>query len=37
MRKGIFHGDMLSPLIVVIAMMTLNPILRKCTGRIQAS
>ena len=30
--RGIFQGDALSPLLFVIAIMPLNPILRKCTG-----
>ena len=29
----IFQGDELSPLLFVLAMMTLNYILRKCTAR----
>ena len=31
-QRGVFHGDALSPLLFVIAMMPLNHILRKCTG-----
>ena len=30
-QRGIFQGDVLSPLLFVIAMMPLNHILRKCT------
>ena len=29
--RGIFHGNALSPLLFVIAIMPLNHILRKCT------
>ena len=29
-QRGIFQGDVLSPLLFVIAMMPLNHILRKC-------
>ena len=32
-QRGIFQGDALSPLLFVIEMMSLNHILRKCTGR----
>ena len=32
-QKGIFHGDALSPLQFVIAIMPLNYIPRKCSGR----
>ena len=31
-QRGIFLEDARSPLLFVIAMMPLNPILRKCTG-----
>ena len=31
-QRGIFQGDLFSPLVFVIAMMPLNYILRKCTG-----
>ena len=31
-QRGIFHGDRLSPLLFIIAMMPLNHILRKCTA-----
>ena len=31
-QRGIFQGDMLSPLLFVIVMMPLNHILRKCSG-----
>ena len=31
-RRGIFQGDVLSPLSYVITMMSLNRLLRKCTG-----
>ena len=31
-QRGIFQGDVLSPLLFVIAIMQLNHILRKCTG-----
>ena len=34
-QRGIFQGDALSPLLFVIAMMPLNHILRKCTGRFK--
>ena len=30
--RGIFQGDVLSPLLFVIAIMPLNHILKKCTG-----
>ena len=30
-QRGVFQGDVLSPLLFVIAMMPLNHILRKCT------
>ena len=30
-QRGIFQGDVLSPLLFIIAMMPLNHILRKCT------
>ena len=32
-QRGIFQGDALSPLLFIIAMMSLNHILRKCTCR----
>ena len=32
-QRGIFQGDAISPLQVIIAMMPLNHILRKCTAR----
>ena len=31
-QRGIFRGDLLSPLLFVIAMMTFNYALKKCTG-----
>ena len=31
-QRSIFHGDALSPLLFIIAMMPLNHILRKCTA-----
>ena len=31
-QRGIFQGDALSPLLIIIAMMPLNHILRKCTA-----
>ena len=31
-QRGIFQGDAPSPLLFIIAMMPLNPILRKCTA-----
>ena len=31
-QRGIFHGDSLSPLLFVIAIMSLNYIFRKCTA-----
>ena len=36
-QRGIFQGDALSPLLIVIAMMPLNHILRKCTARYKLS
>ena len=36
-QRGIFQGDVLSPLLFVIAMMPLNHILRKCTARYKRS
>ena len=36
-QRGIFHGDALSPLLFIIAMMPLNHILRKCTARYKLS
>ena len=31
-HRGIFHGDALSPVLFIVAMMPLNHILRKCTA-----
>ena len=36
-QRSIFQGDAISPLLNVIAMMPLNHILRKCTGRYKLS
>ena len=36
-QGGIFQGDALSPLLFIIAMMPLNPILRKCTAGYKLS
>ena len=36
-KRGIFHGDALSPLLFIIAMMSLNHILRKCTAGYKLS
>ena len=36
-QKSIFQGDALSTLLIVIAMMSLNHILRKCTGGYKLS
>ena len=36
-HRGIFHGDALSPLLFIIAMMPLNHILRKCTAGYKLS
>ena len=36
-QRGIFHGEALSPLIFVIAMMPLSNILRKCTAGYKLS
>ena len=36
-QRGIFQRDALSPLLFVIAMMTLNHILRKCTAGFKLS
>ena len=36
-RRGIFQGDVLSPLLFIIAMMPLNQILRKCTAGYKLS
>ncbi len=36
-QRGIFHGDALSPLRLVIAMMPINQILRKFTARYKLS
>ena len=34
-QRGIFLGDLLSPLLFLIAMIPLNYILRKCTGNFK--
>ena len=31
-QRGIFHGDAISPLLFIIALMPLNYLLRKCTA-----
>ena len=31
-KRGIFQGDALSPLLFIIAMMLLNHVIRKCTA-----
>ena len=36
-RRGIFQGDALSPLLFIMAMMPLNRILRKCTAGYKLS
>ena len=36
-KRGIFQGDSISPLIFIIAMMPLNHILRKCTAGYKLS
>ena len=36
-QRGIFQGDALSPLLLIIAMMPLNHILRKCTAGFKLS
>ena len=36
-QRGIFQGDALSPLLVIIAMMPLNHIIRKCTAGYKLS
>ncbi len=36
-QRGIFQGDVLSPLLFIIVMMPLNHILRKCTARYKLS
>ena len=36
-QRGIFQGDVLSPLLFIIAMMPLNHILRKCTAGYKLS
>ena len=36
-QRGIFQGDALSPLLLIIAMMPLNHILRKCTAGYKLS
>ena len=36
-QRGIFQGDALSPLLLIIAMMPFNHILRKCTAGYKLS
>ena len=36
-QRGIFQGDPLSPQLIIIAMMPLNHIPRKCTARYKLS
>ena len=36
-QRGIFQGDVLLPLLFIVAMMPLNHILRKCTARYKLS
>ena len=36
-QRGIFQGDALSPILFIIAMMPLNPILRKCIAGYKLS
>ena len=36
-QRGMFQGDALSLLLFIIAMMPLNPILRKCTAEYKLS
>ena len=36
-QRGFFQGDVLSPLLFIIAMMPLDHILRKCTARYKLS
>ena len=36
-QRGIFHGEALSSLLFIIAMMPLNPSLRKCTAGYKLS
>ena len=36
-QRGIFQGDVLSPLLFIITLMSLNHILRKCTAGYKLS